>query len=87
MNILQSYILVSIIVIGILVLLFIAIGKKRGIEIPINKPLFAIGLLIVGIAVTLLLMDTIESGVAALISIVGIGLIAASGRSYMKKSR
>jgi len=87
MNISQSYILVSIIVIAILVLLFLAIGRKKGMEIPINKPLFAIGLLIVGAAVTLLLMDIIESGVAALIGIVGIGLISASGRSYMKRLR
>jgi len=87
MNILQSYIFVSIIVIAILVLLVIAIVKKRGLEILINKPLFALGLFIVGVAVTLLLMDVIESGVAALIGIVGIALIAASGRSYMKRSR
>jgi len=87
MNISQSYILVSIIGIAILVLLVIAIGNKREIEIPINKPLFAIGLLIVGVAATLLLMDIIESGVAALIGIVGIGLIAASGGSYMKRLR
>ena len=87
MNISQSYILGSIIVIGILVLFIIAIGKKRGMEIPINKPLFAIGLLIVGIAVVLLLMDVIESGVAAIIGIVGIGLIAASGRSNIKRMR
>jgi len=87
MNISQSYILVSIIVIAILVLFVIAIGKKRGMEIPINKPLFVIGLLIVGVAVTLLLMDIVESGVAALIGIVGIGLISASGGSYLKRSR
>ena len=86
MNISQIFILVSIIAIAILVLLVIAIGKK-GTEIPINKPLFAIGLLIVGVVVTLLLMDSIESGVAALIGIVGIGLIAASGGSYMKRSQ
>jgi len=87
MNISQSYILISIVVIAILVLLIIAISKKRGMEIPINKSLFAIGLLIVGVAVTLLLMDIIESGVAALIGIVGISLIAASGRSYKKRLR
>jgi len=85
MNISQSFILVSIIVIAILVLLVIAIGKKKGVEIPINKPLFAIGLLAVGIVAVLLLMDVIESGVAAAIGIVGIGLIAASGRSNIKR--
>ena len=52
-----------------------------------NKTLFAIGLLIVGVAVVLLLMDVIESGVAAVIGIVGIGLIAASGRSNVKRMR
>jgi hypothetical protein len=52
-----------------------------------NKTLFAIGLLIVGVAVMLLLMDVIESGVAAVIGIVGIGLIAASGRSNIKRMR
>lgn len=50
-----------------------------------NKTLFAIGLLIVGVAVVLLMMDLVESGVAALIGIVGIGLIAASGGSNLKR--
>lgn len=50
-----------------------------------NKILFVIGLLIVGVAVVLLMMDLVESGVAALIGIVGIGLIAASGRSNLKR--
>ena len=86
MNILQSYILVSVIVLAFIVLLVLVIGK-RGREMPINKTLFAIGLLIVGVAAVLLLMDVIESGVAALIGIVGIGLIAASGRSNMKRMR
>jgi FtsH-binding integral membrane protein len=80
------YILVPIIVIAILVLLVFAIGK-RGKEIPINKTLFAIGLLIAGVAAVLLLMDVIEYGIAAIIGIVGIGLIAASGRSNMKSMR
>jgi hypothetical protein len=52
-----------------------------------NKTLFTIGLLIVSVAVVLLLMDVIESGVAAAIGVVGIGLIAASGRSYIKRMR
>jgi FtsH-binding integral membrane protein len=86
MNISQIPILVSIIVLAVIVLLVVAIGK-RGKEIPINKTLFAIGLLIVGVAAVLLLMGVIESGVAALIGIVGIGLIAASGRSNMKRMR
>ena len=56
-------------------------------EMFMTKTLFAIGLLIVGIAVVLLLIDVIESGVAAIIGIVGIGLIAASGRSNIKRMR
>jgi FtsH-binding integral membrane protein len=86
MNISQIPILVSIIVLAVIVLLVFAIGK-RGKEIPINKTLFAMGLLIVGVAVVLLLMNVIESGVAAIIGIVGIGLIAASGRSNIKRMR
>lgn len=80
------YIIVSLIVLAILVLLVFAIGK-RGKEIPINQTLFAIGLLIAGVAAVLLLMDVIEYGIAAIIGIVGIGLIAASGRSNMKRMR
>ncbi len=52
-----------------------------------NKALFVVGLLIVGIAAVLLVMNVIESGVAAAIGILGIGLIAASGRSNMKRMR
>ena len=52
-----------------------------------NKTLFVIGLLIVFIAAALLVLDVIESGVAALIGIVGIGLIAASGRSKMERMK
>ena len=86
MNISQIYILVFIIVLAVITLPLFVIGK-RGKEIPINKTLFAIGLLIVGVAVVLLLMDVIESGVAAAIGIVGIGLIAASGRPNIKRMR
>ena len=52
-----------------------------------NKTLFVIGLLIVFTAAALLVLDIIESGVAALIGIVGIGLIAASGSSRMKRMK
>jgi FtsH-binding integral membrane protein len=79
MNTSPIYILASIIVLAVIILLVFVIGK-RGKEIPMNKTFFAIGLLIVGVAVALLLMDVIESGVAAAIGIVGIGLIATSGR-------
>jgi len=53
----------------------------------VNKTLFGLGLLIVLTAATLLLMNVIESGVAAAIGILGIGLIAASGRSNIKRRR
>jgi hypothetical protein len=86
MNISQIYILVSIIVLAVLALLVFVVGKRVK-EIPINKTFFATGLLIVGVAVMLLLIDVIESGVAAAIGIVGIGLIAASGRSHIKRMR
>ena len=50
-----------------------------------NTILFIIGLAICGIAAGLLLLDMIESGVAALIGIVGIGLFASS--AFMKRSQ
>jgi len=50
-----------------------------------NKTLFALGLFIAVIAAALLLMNVIESGVAAAIGILGIGLIATSGRSNIKR--
>ena len=86
MNISQIYILGSIIVLAVIAMLVFVIGK-RGKEIPINKTLFAIGLLIVGVAVVLLPIDVIESGVAGAIGIVGIGLIATSSRSNIKRLR
>ena len=46
-----------------------------------NKIMFGLGLLIVFIAAALLLLDVIQSGVAAAIGILGIGLIATSGIS------
>ena len=48
----------------------------------INKITFGLGLSIALIAATLLFLGVIESGPAALIGIVGIGLIAASGAGY-----
>ena len=50
-----------------------------------NKTMFVLGLLIVFSAAALLLLDVIESGVAAAIGILGIGLIAASGRTNTKR--
>ena len=48
----------------------------------INKTMFGLGLLIALTAAILLFFGVIESGVAAIIGIVGIGLIGASGAGY-----
>jgi len=45
----------------------------------INKTLFGLGLLIALTAGALLLIGVIESGIAAAVGILGIGLIGASG--------
>ena len=45
-----------------------------------NKILFIIGLCIALAAAALLFLNIIESGVAAMIGVLGIGLIAVSGR-------
>jgi len=45
-----------------------------------NKILFIAGLSIALTAAALLVLNIIESGVAAMIGIIGIGLIAVSGR-------
>ncbi len=50
-----------------------------------NKILFIIGLVVCGIAAGLLFLDMIESGVAAIIGIVGIGLIASS--AFIKRGQ
>ncbi len=47
----------------------------------INRTLFAAGLLVAFGAATLLVLNVLESGPAAAIGILGIGLIAASGRT------
>jgi hypothetical protein len=49
-------------------------------DVAMNKALFALGLIVALTAAVLLVLGVIESGVAALIGIVGIGLIATSGR-------
>ena len=51
----------------------------------INKTVFGLGLLIALVAATLLFLGLIESGVAAVIGIIGIGLIAASGRGMPRQ--
>jgi hypothetical protein len=48
----------------------------------VNKTTFGLGLLIALTAATLLVLGVIESGVAAAIGMLGIGLIAASGAGY-----
>jgi len=50
-----------------------------------NKILFIVGLCIALGAAALLFFDIIESGVAAMIGILGIGLIGASGISNIKR--
>ena len=50
-----------------------------------NKILFIAGLCIALGAAALLFFDLIESGVAAMIGILGIGLIGASGLSNIKR--
>ena len=59
---------------------FSAYNKGKEFAVNINKTMFGLGLLIALGAATLLFMGLIESGVAAVIGILGIGLIAASGR-------
>mgnify|MGYP006877910063 CR=1 FL=1 len=59
------------------------VGKESTMKV--NKTMFVLGLLIVFSAAALLLLDVIESGVAAAIGILGIGLIAASGRTNTKR--
>jgi hypothetical protein len=54
-------------------------------EVHMNKILFLAGLCIAFGAAALLFFDIIEPGVAALTGIVGIGLIAASGISHIKR--
>jgi hypothetical protein len=51
----------------------------------VNKTMFVLGLLVALSAAALLVLDLIESGVAAAIGILGIGLIAASGRRMRSK--
>lgn len=50
-----------------------------------NKILFIIGLSVALAAAALLVLNIIESGVAAMIGILGIGLTAASGVSKIRR--
>jgi len=50
-----------------------------------NKILFIVGLSIALVAAARLFLNIIESGVAAVIGILGIGMIAASGISKIKR--
>jgi hypothetical protein len=60
--------------------------ERKEFSVKMKKVLFFGGLLIVLIAAALLLLGDIESGVAAATGILGIGLIAASGGSNMKRA-
>ena len=51
----------------------------------VNKTMFGLGLLIAISTAVLLFLGIIESGVAGAIGIIGIGLIAASGRGMPKQ--
>ena len=64
---------------------FSVYNKDKEFAMNINKTIFGLGLLIALTAATLLFLGSIESGVAAVIGIVGIGLIAASGRGNPKQ--
>ena len=60
-------------------------NKNKEFAMNINMTMFGLGLLIALGAATLLFFGVIESGVAAAIGILGIGLIAASGRGKPKQ--
>lgn len=51
-----------------------------------SRVMLGLGLLIALTAATLLLLDVIGSGVAAMIGIIGIGLIASSGGVNRRKT-
>jgi hypothetical protein len=51
----------------------------------VNKTMFGLGLSIALIAAALLLLDVIESGVAAAIGMIGIALLATSGGRRSKQ--
>lgn len=59
-------------------------SRRRREEVSVldnvNRVQFSLGLLVVFVAAALLLLDVIESGVAGAMGIIGLGLIAASGR-------
>jgi hypothetical protein len=57
---------------------------KKEFTMNINKALFILGISIALTAAVLLLLDVIESGIAGLIGVVGISLIAASSRKSRK---
>ena len=60
-------------------------NQSRKFDMNVNKTMFGLGLLIALVAATLLVLGVIESGVAAAIGMLGIGLIAASGRAVRSK--
>jgi len=60
-------------------------NENKEFAMNVNKTMFGLGLLIVLVAATLLVLDVIESGIAAAVGMLGIGLIAASGRAVRSK--
>ena len=53
--------------------------ERQEVLLRSSRVLLGLGLLVALSAATLLLLDVIESGVAAMIGIIGIGLIASAG--------
>jgi hypothetical protein len=64
---------------------FSVYNLSKEFTMNVNKTMFGLGLLIALTAATLLVLGVIESGVAAAIGMLGIGLIAASGRVVRSK--
>ena len=62
-----------------------AYNQSKEFAMNINKTMFGLGLFIALTAATLLVLGFIESGIAAAIGILGIGLIAASGSGRRKQ--
>jgi hypothetical protein len=61
---------------------FSVYNQSKEFDMNIVKSMFSLGLLIALTSATLLFFGVIESGIAAVIGIVGIGLIGASGAGY-----
>ena len=60
--------------------------ERQEVSLRSSRVLLGLGLLVALTAAVLLLLDVIESGVAALIGIIGIGLIASAGGVNRRKT-